>query len=174
MSEGMVLAMKSGLDTDKVLEALSAGMARSAVLEMRAKNMIEDNYPLGFKLSLHLKDLRIALSLRWSAAITRARSAGPSPMPATSPVIGSDLVADYLCQQVPVCVPQPFCKLQDCQAPKSFTSPPDPYGPGNKDEDYRRVSGAGVDSMKVTLRAATICLAAGQRSARPTVHHPGW
>src|SRR5438067_2316670 len=62
VAEGMVLAMKSGLDTDKVLEALSAGMARSAVLEMRAKNMIEDNYPLGFKLSLHLKDLRIALS----------------------------------------------------------------------------------------------------------------
>lgn len=61
VAEGIVLAMKSGLDTDKVLEALSAGMARSAVLEMRAKNMIEDRYPLGFKLSLHLKDLKIAL-----------------------------------------------------------------------------------------------------------------
>src|SRR3954464_8224415 len=53
------------------------------------------------------------------------------------------LVADYLCQKGPVCVPQPF------------TSPPDPNGPGNKDEDFRRVSGARVDSMKVTLRAAT-------------------
>jgi 3-hydroxyisobutyrate dehydrogenase len=53
--------MKSGLDMDKVLEAISAGMCRSAVLEMRAHNMIEDAYPLGFKLSLHLKDLNIAL-----------------------------------------------------------------------------------------------------------------
>jgi 3-hydroxyisobutyrate dehydrogenase len=61
LAEGLTLGMKSGLDMDKVLEALSAGMARSAVLEMRARNMIEDRYPLGFKLSLHLKDLNIAL-----------------------------------------------------------------------------------------------------------------
>jgi 3-hydroxyisobutyrate dehydrogenase len=61
VAEGLVLAMKSGLDPYKVVEALSTGMARSAVLEMRAKNMIEDEYPLGFKLALHLKDLRIAL-----------------------------------------------------------------------------------------------------------------
>jgi hypothetical protein len=65
------------------------------------------------------------------------------------------LVADYLCQQVPVCLPQPFCKVQDCNPPRSFTTPPDPYGPGNKDEDFRRVKRAGVDTMKVTLRAAT-------------------
>jgi 3-hydroxyisobutyrate dehydrogenase len=61
VAEGLVFAMKAGLDTGKVLEAIGAGMARSAVLEMRAKNMIEDRYPLGFRLSLHLKDLRIAL-----------------------------------------------------------------------------------------------------------------
>ncbi len=60
-AEGMVLGMKSGLDMDNVLEAISAGMCRSAVLDMRARNMIEDRYPLGFKLSLHLKDLGIAL-----------------------------------------------------------------------------------------------------------------
>jgi len=61
VAEGLVFAMKAGLDTDKVLEAIGAGMARSAVLEMRASNMINDTYPLGFKLSLHLKDLNIAL-----------------------------------------------------------------------------------------------------------------
>lgn len=61
LAEGLTLGMKSGLDMDKVLEALSAGMARSAVLDMRARNMIEGRYPLGFKLSLHLKDLNIAL-----------------------------------------------------------------------------------------------------------------
>src|SRR2546425_42722 len=61
VAEGLVFAMKAGLDTDKVLEAIGAGMARSAVLEMRASNMVNNTYPLGFKLSLHLKDLRIAL-----------------------------------------------------------------------------------------------------------------
>ena len=61
VAEGMTFGMKAGLDMDKVLEAISAGMSRSAVLEMRARNMIDDTYPLGFKLSLHLKDLRIAL-----------------------------------------------------------------------------------------------------------------
>jgi 3-hydroxyisobutyrate dehydrogenase len=61
VAEGVVFALKAGLDTDRVLEALSAGMARSAVLEMRAHNMVDDEYPLGFKLSLHLKDLGIAL-----------------------------------------------------------------------------------------------------------------
>src|SRR5581483_1349618 len=60
VAEGLVFAMKAGLDADKVLEAIGAGMARSAVLEMRARNMIEDRYPLGFKRSLHLKDLGIA------------------------------------------------------------------------------------------------------------------
>jgi 3-hydroxyisobutyrate dehydrogenase len=61
VAEGLVFAVKAGLDTGKVLEAISAGMARSAVLEMRASNILNDTYPLGFKLSLHLKDLGIAL-----------------------------------------------------------------------------------------------------------------
>jgi hypothetical protein len=51
--------------------------------------------------------------------------------------------ADYNCQQVPVCVPQPY------------TSPPDPLGPGDKDTDFQRLRAAGVDTMKVSLRDAT-------------------
>lgn len=61
LAEGLTFGIKAGLDMNKVLEAISAGMARSAVLEMRSANMLEDNYPLGFKLSLHLKDLGIAI-----------------------------------------------------------------------------------------------------------------
>jgi len=61
LAEGMTFGIKAGLDMDKVLEAISAGMCRSAVMDMRARNMIDDTYPLGFKLSLHLKDLGIAL-----------------------------------------------------------------------------------------------------------------
>jgi 3-hydroxyisobutyrate dehydrogenase len=61
LAEGLVLGMKAGLDMDKVIEAISAGMCRSAVLDMRAGNVLNDDYPLGFKLSLHLKDMGIAI-----------------------------------------------------------------------------------------------------------------
>lgn len=60
-AEGMTFGIKAGLDMDRVLAAISQGMCRSAVLDMRARNMLDDTYPLGFKLALHLKDLGIAL-----------------------------------------------------------------------------------------------------------------
>jgi dienelactone hydrolase len=96
------------------------------------------------------EDRRVSAIVSWDRAQS---STMPKGLRIRTPALF--LVADYLCQQVPVCVPQPFCKLQECHPPQSFTSQPDPYGPGNKDEDFRRVSGAHVDSMKVTLRAAT-------------------
>ena len=84
------------------------------------------------------EDRRVSAIVSWD----RAKS---TPMPAglrlRTPALF--LVADFNCQRVPVCVPQPY------------ESPPDPRGPGNKDEDFRRVSAAGVDSMKIALRAAT-------------------
>ena len=61
LAEGLTFGVKAGLDMDKVVEAISAGMCRSAVLDMRAPNMLRDDYPLGFRLALHLKDLGIAL-----------------------------------------------------------------------------------------------------------------
>lgn len=61
VAEGMALGQASGLDMEMVLEAIGAGACRSWVLEHRAANMLEGRYPLGFRLALHLKDLRIAL-----------------------------------------------------------------------------------------------------------------
>jgi 3-hydroxyisobutyrate dehydrogenase len=63
VAEGMVLAMKSGLDAEKVAGALAGGAAGSWVLDNRSGRMIEDDYPLGFRIALHLKDLTIALGL---------------------------------------------------------------------------------------------------------------
>jgi 3-hydroxyisobutyrate dehydrogenase len=48
---------------NKVVEALSGGAAGSWILTNRSQRMIDDDYPLGFKISLHRKDLEIALSL---------------------------------------------------------------------------------------------------------------
>jgi 3-hydroxyisobutyrate dehydrogenase len=63
VAEGLVLAMKSGLDVDKVVQALSGGAAQSWVLANRSSRMIANDYPLGFKISLHLKDVMIAIGM---------------------------------------------------------------------------------------------------------------
>ena len=63
VAEGIVLAMKSGLDVDQVVEALGGGAAQSWVLANRSGRMIANDYPLGFKVALHRKDLGIALDL---------------------------------------------------------------------------------------------------------------
>jgi 3-hydroxyisobutyrate dehydrogenase len=63
VAEGMVLAIKAGLDVSQVVEALGGGAAQSWVLANRSGRMIDNDYPLGFKVSLHRKDLGIALDL---------------------------------------------------------------------------------------------------------------
>lgn len=86
VAEGIVLAIKAGLDPEQVVDALSGGAARSWVLENRAGRMIADEYPLGFRIALHLKDLGIALGL--------AREVGASlPVAAIASQIESGLVA---------------------------------------------------------------------------------
>ena len=63
VAEGIVLALKADLDVTQVVGALSGGAAQSWVLANRSGRMIDNDYPLGFKLALHLKDLGIALDL---------------------------------------------------------------------------------------------------------------
>lgn len=61
VGEGIALAQAAGLPLPELLDALSAGAAGSWVLSNRANNMVDDSYPLGFKVSLHRKDVAIAL-----------------------------------------------------------------------------------------------------------------
>ena len=63
VAEGIVLALKAGLDVEQLVAALSAGAAQSWVLANRSGRMLTNDYPLGFKVSLHRKDLGIALQL---------------------------------------------------------------------------------------------------------------
>jgi 3-hydroxyisobutyrate dehydrogenase len=63
VAEGIVLAIKAGLDVEQVVGALSGGAAQSWVLANRSGRMLANDYPLGFKVELHLKDLGIALGL---------------------------------------------------------------------------------------------------------------
>ena len=62
VAEAMVFGLKAGLDMEKVLGAVGGGAAASWVLDNRARNVINNDYPLGFKATLHRKDLGIALA----------------------------------------------------------------------------------------------------------------
>lgn len=66
VAEGVALGLKAGLDVQKVVAAIKGGAAGSWVLENRSGRMIDDDYPLGFKISLHRKDLGIGLELAHS------------------------------------------------------------------------------------------------------------
>jgi len=86
VAEGLVLAMRNGLDPEQVVAALGGGAAASWVLENRSGRMIADEYPLGFKVSLHLKDVVIALAM--------ARESGVAmPVAAMAAQIENGLVA---------------------------------------------------------------------------------
>ena len=63
VAEGIVLAIKAGLDVPQVVEALGGGAAQSWVLANRSERMRVNDYPLGFKVALHRKDLGIAIDL---------------------------------------------------------------------------------------------------------------
>jgi 3-hydroxyisobutyrate dehydrogenase len=69
VAEGLVLAGRAGLDPAQVAAALGGGAAQSWVLANRSARMIADDYPLGFRVSLHLKDLAIALELGRQAGV---------------------------------------------------------------------------------------------------------
>ena len=75
VAEGIVLAMKAGLDVEQVVGALGGGAAQSWVLANRSGRMIDNDYPLGFKVALHRKDLGIALELAGQLGATLPVSA---------------------------------------------------------------------------------------------------
>lgn len=62
VAEAFLLAEASGVDPNKVREALLGGFAYSRILEVHGKRMLENTYQPGFKASLHYKDIGIALN----------------------------------------------------------------------------------------------------------------
>jgi 3-hydroxyisobutyrate dehydrogenase len=85
VAEGMALGLKAGLDMDRVVQAVGSGAAGSWGLTHRSGNMIANDYPLGFRVRLHRKDLNIALAA--------ARNLGvPLPMAAYVEQMESSLI----------------------------------------------------------------------------------
>jgi 3-hydroxyisobutyrate dehydrogenase-like beta-hydroxyacid dehydrogenase len=61
LAEGLHFARRAGLDTGRVLEAVSGGAARSWQLENRAHSMLEGRFDFGFAVDWMRKDLGLAL-----------------------------------------------------------------------------------------------------------------
>lgn len=72
LGEALVLGEREGLPMEDLVAALSSGAAQSWVLEHRSGNVIGHRYPLGFRVELHLKDLRIALDEAASLGVPMA------------------------------------------------------------------------------------------------------
>jgi 2-hydroxy-3-oxopropionate reductase len=62
VSEALVLAAKAGVDPAKVRQALLGGFAQSKILEAHGQKMLERNFKPGFRIRLHDKDMKIALT----------------------------------------------------------------------------------------------------------------
>ena len=63
VTEGVAFAEALNLPLERVLEVVGSGAAGSWFMTNRGQNFIANQYPLGFKLSLHLKDLHICRTM---------------------------------------------------------------------------------------------------------------
>ncbi len=61
MSEAMVLAEKAGVDAESVFNAIRGGLAGSTVLNAKMPLILDGNFKPGFRIGLHIKDLKNAL-----------------------------------------------------------------------------------------------------------------
>ena len=62
VAEALLFASRAGADPARVREALLGGFASSKILEVHAERMIKRTFDPGFRISLHQKDLNLALS----------------------------------------------------------------------------------------------------------------
>ncbi|MCB4389109.1 NAD(P)-dependent oxidoreductase [Synechococcus sp. MU1617] len=69
VAEAIALGQRLELPMQQVIDALKSGAAGSWALNHRSEAMLQGRYPLGFKLSLHHKDLGIALEAATSVEL---------------------------------------------------------------------------------------------------------
>ncbi len=77
LAEALTLAQKAGVDPELVFQAIKGGLAGSTVMNAKAPMMLEGNDKPGFRVDLHIKDLKNALDC--------AHMVG-SPLPMTAEV----------------------------------------------------------------------------------------
>jgi 2-hydroxy-3-oxopropionate reductase len=78
MSEAMVLAAKAGVSPEAVYRAIRGGLAGSTVLDAKMPLVLKGQFKPGFRIELHIKDLRNALDTAHDLGV---------PLPLTSGVM---------------------------------------------------------------------------------------
>ena len=63
VTEGLAFGEAMGLDMDRVVQAISSGAAGNWFLDHRGQSMLAGSYKVGFKVSLHHKDLMICMAM---------------------------------------------------------------------------------------------------------------
>jgi 2-hydroxy-3-oxopropionate reductase len=69
VAEALVFLDAHGVDAAAAVKVLSGGLAGSRVLELKAANMVARNYPPGFRVDLHHKDLGIVTAAAREAGV---------------------------------------------------------------------------------------------------------
>ena len=82
VTEGLAFGERMSLDMSKVLEAIAGGAAGNWFMDHRGKTMLAGQFPAGFKVNLHHKDLQICMAM--------ATQNGDTSLPLTAMT-----VADY-------------------------------------------------------------------------------
>ncbi|RHP29098.1 2-hydroxy-3-oxopropionate reductase [Lachnotalea sp. AF33-28] len=79
LSEALVLAAKSGVNPENVYNAIKGGLAGSTVMNAKAPMMLDRCFDPGFRIELHIKDLKNAVN---------ASQAVDMELPLTQAVLG--------------------------------------------------------------------------------------
>jgi 2-hydroxy-3-oxopropionate reductase len=75
VSEALVLGAKAGVDPARIADVLQGGLAATKVLELRRENFLAGRFDPGFRVRLHLKDLKNALELAREVDVTMPAAA---------------------------------------------------------------------------------------------------
>jgi 2-hydroxy-3-oxopropionate reductase len=76
MSEAMVLASKAGVSPEKVYQAIRGGLAGSTVLDAKMPKVLKGDFKPGFRIELHIKDLRNAMDTAHDLGVPMPLSGG--------------------------------------------------------------------------------------------------
>jgi 2-hydroxy-3-oxopropionate reductase len=80
VGEALLFASKAGADPAKVRQALMGGFAASRILEVHGERMVKRTFNPGFRISLHQKDLNLALSGAKTMGLALPQTAGAAQL----------------------------------------------------------------------------------------------